>query len=153
METKIYNKALPLICIFLITIYHAQCKRFNILIMIDEQPCLTVGNFYIDIPSSTERKEFKYIVGSVDVNEDFYADLLRSSSQNVNINFEAIIPDKAFTSKYTINLPKTFLYHEYIIINIYNLDKKKYRRKYAKLIKDSKEYYVVIKTPHTMKFD
>lgn len=104
METKIYKKALTLICLFLLMICHAQCKRLNILIMIDEQPCLTVSNFRIDIAPSTEKNEFKYIVGSVDMSETFYADLLHSSSQNANISFEAVIPDKVFTSKYSIDL-------------------------------------------------
>jgi hypothetical protein len=153
METKIYKKTSTLICLFLLVIYHAQCKRLNILIMIDEKPCLTVNNFSINIPPSIEKNKFKYIVGSVDVNDNFYLGLLNSSSQNVNINFGAIIPDKVFISKYSISIPKIYLSEEYIIISIYNLDNKKYRNKYTKLVKDSKEYYVVIKTPNSMKFD
>lgn len=153
MENKIYKKILTLICFFILITFNAQCKRFNIIVMIDEQPCLTVNDFYINIPPSMENNEFKYVVGSVDVSDNFYANLLNTSSQNINIGFRAVIPNKVFASKYIINFPKSYLYHEYIIINIYNMNNKKYRRKYLNLVKDNKEYYVVIKTPNLLKFD
>jgi len=153
MGNKIYKKILTLVCFFILITCNAQCKRFNIIVMIDEQPCLTIHDFYINIPPSMEKNEFKYVVGSVDVSDNFYANLLNTSSQNINIGFGAVIPNKVFASKYIINFPKSYLYHEYIIINIYNMDNKKYRRKYSNIVKGNKEYYVVIKTPNLLKFD
>lgn len=151
MQDNILKKGLTLICVFTLTVFYSQCKRLNILIMIDEEPCLTVNNFYINIPPSIEKNEFNYIVGSVDINSNFSTNLFNTPSQNVNIGFEAIIPDKVFNMKYLIHVPKVYLNQEYIIINIFNLDKKKYRKRFSK-IADNDEYYVIIKSPYSMKF-
>ncbi len=152
MQNSIVKKVLILACSFILTTYYSQCKKLNILIMIDEEPCLTVNNFYINIPPSTEKIEFKYTVGSVDISDNFYTSLLNTSSQNINIGFEAIIPNKVFVSKYLVNLPKVYLNQEYVIINIFNLDKKKYRKRFSKIAKNDK-YYVIIKSPSSMRFD
>jgi len=54
---------------------------------------------------------------------------------------------------YNMVIPKTYLNYDYLIINVFNMYDKISKKKYNKLIKNNKEYYVVIETPGSMKFD
>ncbi|WP_148043460.1 MULTISPECIES: hypothetical protein [unclassified Chryseobacterium] len=120
--------------------------------MIDEKPSLTISDFYIS-SQSEEKIKAKYTVGGIDLNDETYTKLLNNQSQNLNLNFEAILPNKTFATKYVIEIPKSFFSQDYLIVNIFNLDNKKYKNKYSNLIKDNKKYYVVIETPSSMKFN
>lgn len=151
MQNKILKKTLNLICAFMLTSYYAQCKKLNLLIMIDDEPSLTVSNFHINLPQLTEKKIYKYVVGTVQIDDNFHQDLSSISSENINVDFGAIIPNRVSVSRYSINIPKVYFNQEYIIINIFNLDKKKYKKRFSKFSKND-EYYVIIKSPESMKF-
>lgn len=86
--------------------------------MIDEEPSLTINNFYIS-SQSEENVKAKYAVGGIDLNDETYIKLLNSQSQNINLNFEAILPNKAFATKYVIEVPNSFFRQDYLVINIF----------------------------------
>ncbi|MCU7613910.1 hypothetical protein N0B16_05625 [Chryseobacterium sp. GMJ5] len=152
MENNKFNKIFIVAFILMQSLFYAQCKKANLLIMIDENPSLTISDFYIG-SSLEENIKVKYSVGSIDLNDDIYTKLMNNQSENINLSFEAILPNKPFASKYIVSVPKTFFNQDYIIVNIFNLYHKKYRKKYLKLVKNNKEYYVVLETPNSMKFD
>jgi len=151
MQNKTLKKILNLICVFMLTSYYTQCKKLNLLIMIDDEPSLTISNFHINLPQSIEKKVYKYVVGTIELDDVFYKNLSSVTSENINVDFGAIITDKVSVSKYSINIPKVYFNQEYIIINIFNLDKKKYKKRFSKFSKND-EYYVIIKSPASMKF-
>jgi hypothetical protein len=151
MRNSILNKIFAIVFILTFSVFYAQCKKANLLIMIDEKPSLTINNFYIDSQSEKDIR-VKYSVGGIDLNDDIYTKLLNDQSQNLKLNFEAILPNKTFAAKYVIEIPNFFLNQDYIIINIFNLDNKKYKKKYLKMALNNKDYYVVIETPSSMKF-
>ncbi|ROI06327.1 hypothetical protein EGI16_00015 [Chryseobacterium sp. G0240] len=146
------NKIFTIAFILVFSVFYTQCKKANLLIMIDEKPSLTISDFYIS-SQSEEKIKAKYTVGGIDLNDETYTKLLNNQSQNLNLNFEAILPNKTFATKYVIEIPKSFFSQDYLIVNIFNLDNKKYKNKYSNLIKDNKKYYVVIETPSSMKFN
>lgn len=146
------KKAVAISFLFMLSLYNAQLIKRNFLIMVDEAPCYIVANLELT-SQSIKPINPNYIVGTIDFSENNYAKLLIDKSESFDLSFETILPNKSFPLKYSINIPKSFLNQDYIIINIFNMDNKKYKRKYSKLIKDKKEYYVVIKTPSAMKFD
>jgi hypothetical protein len=152
MQDKMIKKSATLILIFLLILFKAQSKKINILIMIDEKPSLITENLQLS-SKSLEPIKANYIVGTVDLTEENYTKLFNDKAADFNLSFNTILPKRTFASNYSIIIPKNFLKQEYIIINIFNMDNKIYKRKYSKLIKNIKEYYVVIETPNSMKFD
>ena len=120
--------------------------------MVDEKPCLIVSNLQIE-SMSMKAMTANYIVGTVDFTENNYERFINDKSSEFNFNFETILPKHNFPVNYLITIPKDFLKHEYVIINIFNMDNRTYKKKYSKLIKNNKEYYVIIETPNSMKFD
>lgn len=152
MQNKILKRSIILVFIFIFFLFQSQLKKVNVLIMIDEKPSLINENLQIN-SKSMDIITANYIVGTIDFSEDNYTRLLNDKSSYFNLNFEAIVPKNVSALKYSIAIPKDFLYQKYIIINIFNMDNKIYKRKYSKLIKNNKEYYVVIETPNSMKFD
>jgi len=99
MQNKTLKKILNLICAFMLTSYYAQCKKLNLLIMIDDEPSLTVSNFHINFPQFTEKYIYKYVVGTVELDDNFYKDLSSVSSENINVEFGAIITDRVSVSR------------------------------------------------------
>lgn len=146
------RKILVILCSFVIFSCNAQLKKINFLIMIDEKPSLIVSNLQIE-SQSMKTINANYNVGTIDISEDHYSILISDESPSLNLTFEAILPNHPISSKYLVNIPKLFFNQKYVIINIFNMDNKEYRKKYFKLMKFKKDYYVVIETPNSMKFD
>jgi hypothetical protein len=149
MQNKIFNKSIVLCFTLIIFFYQAQSKKINFLIMIDEKPSVLNNNLQLSSPSM-EIIKANYIVGTIDFSENDYKKLFDDNSSYFNVTFETILPQHTFASNYSITIPKNFIKQKYIIINIFNMDNKIYKRRYSKLIKDNKEYYIVIETPSSM---
>jgi len=152
MQDKMIKKSATLILIFLLILCKAQLKKINVLIMIDEKPSLITENLQLS-SKSLEPIKANYIVGTIDLTEENFTKFFNDNAADFNLSFNTILPKRNFASNYSIIIPKNFLKQKYIIINIFNMDNKIYKRKYLKLIKNTKEYYVVIETPNSMKFD
>jgi len=146
------RKILVIVCCFVIFSCNAQLKKINFLIMIDEKPCLVVSDLQIGL-ESMKIINADYNVGTIDIPESNYSTIISDESASLNLTFETILPNHTVSSKYSVNIPKSFFNQKYIIINIFNMDNKEYRKKYFKLMKLKKEYYVVAETPNSMKFD
>ncbi|MCS3530754.1 hypothetical protein [Chryseobacterium sp. JUb7] len=146
------KKTIIIFFTFIAFLYNAQIRKSNLLIMIDEKPCLIVNNLQLE--SQTMKSiNANYVVGTIDISENDYTRLLTDQSMSFNLNFESILANHSLSSKYEVTIPKIYLNQKYIIINIFNMNIKNYRKKYSELIKNNKEYYVVIETPNSMKFD
>ncbi|MFL9835742.1 hypothetical protein [Chryseobacterium terrae] len=146
------RKILIILCSFIIFYCNAQIKKINFLIMIDEKPSLIVSNLQIE-SQSMKTINANYNVGTIDISEDYYSTLISDESPSLNLTFEAILPNRAISSKYLVNIPKLFFNQKYIIINIFNKNSKTFKKRYSKKDQINKEYYVVIETPSSMKFD
>lgn len=120
--------------------------------MIDEKPCLIVSNLQL-ASQSMKNINADYNVGTIDISENNYSTIISDKSSSLNLTFEAILQSHAVSSKYSINIPKLFLTQKYIIINIFNKNSKTFKKRYSKKDQINKEYYVVIETPSSMKFD
>lgn len=146
------RKILIILCSFVIFLCNAQLKKINFLIMIDEKPCLIVSNLQL-ASQSMKNINADYNVGTIDISENNYSTIISDKSSSLNLTFEAILQSHAVSSKYSINIPKLFLTQKYIIINIFNKNSKTFKKRYSKKDQINKEYYVVIETPSSMKFD
>lgn len=151
MQNNISGKILTIIFVLTFSIFSSQCKKVNLLIMIDEKPALVVNDFYI-LSSFEESMKVKYSVGTINLDDENYTKLLNDKSQNITLNFESLLASKTFASKYAVEIPKSFLNQDYIIVNIFNMDNKKYKKKYLKTMQEKKDYYIVVETPNSMKF-
>jgi hypothetical protein len=110
----------------------------------------------IDDNSLNEPIQGKYIPGDLTLESDDFNKLESSNTKDFEISFSAILTvnqDLVKELKYNITIPKDYLNKEYFIINIFNIYNKISKKRFQKLIKNSKEYYVVIETQNSMKFD
>ncbi|WP_129059782.1 hypothetical protein [Chryseobacterium sp. CH25] len=121
------RKSIVLILVFAMILFKAQTKKINILIMIDEKPCLIANNMLIS-SQSIDLIDVDYIVGTINLSDDNYDKLINNKSSSFNIGFEAILPKFTFAQKYLISIPKEFLNQKYIIINIFNINNKIYKK-------------------------
>lgn len=150
MENKFLTKYLFILCLFLSSYFFSQTKKINFLIMIDEKPCLVVNNLQF-LSSFGETIDGDYNVGTIDLSDENYNKLINEHSVNFDISFETLLPKSLLVQKYTFSLPKVFFNQKYIIVNIFSKANKAYKKRY--LEKNNQEYYVVIETPNSMKFD
>ncbi|MCI3937851.1 hypothetical protein MQX03_11615 [Chryseobacterium aahli] len=153
MQNKIKLRILLLIIIFLPNMVMSQDKRINMIVIIDNEICISVEEFKIN---TLKPIIAKYSVGNLNLSYSEYDQILNNKEENVNIDITNSILSKNksyfIKANYKLNLPKVYLKQEYIIINIYSLSKKENRRKFSKIAKD-KEYYVTIKSTFSMKFE
>jgi hypothetical protein len=151
MENKIL-KYFFLLCLFFSSYVLSQTKKINFLIMVDEKPCLMVNDMHLNSPSMGSI-DINYTVGTIDLSDDNYYKFTNDKSLNFTVSFETFLPKSALIQKYLFSVPKEFLNQKYIIINIFNKDNEIYKKRYSKADKHNKEYYVVISSPNSMKFD
>lgn len=127
------------------------------IILIDGEISKSIYDFTISDSKTTEKKILgEYLPGDLIFEMQDYNGFIKNNADNYKISFNTILTiNKNLVSKksYNMEIPKFFLNQKYIIINIFNMDNKIFRKKYHKLIKDSKEYYVIIESPNSMKFD
>jgi len=152
MENKIFKKYFFVLFLFSSSFYFSQIKKNNFLIMIDEKPCLTIYDMQISSPSMGSI-EADYIVGTIDLSDNNYYKLANDNSLNFDVSFETFLPKSPLVQKYIFSLPKEFIKQKYIIINIFNKSSKIYKKRYSRVNKDKKEYYVVITSPDFSKLD
>ncbi|MDF2932637.1 MAG: hypothetical protein K0R36_1968 [Chryseobacterium sp.] len=156
MANKILKKYIYLGLFFLTNYVFSQNQKINMIILIDERICTSIYDFRISDPkTNVEIITGKYLPGDLIFDLKNYNELKKYDVIDYKISFDAILNiDKDIVSKRSFNLeiPKFFLYKDYIIVNIFNLNKKVYKKKYSKLAKN-KEYYVIVETPDAMKFD
>lgn len=152
MENKICKKYFFLLFLLFSSCFFSQIKKINFLIMFDEKPLLKAYSVSLRSPSIGVI-EADYIVGSIDLSNDYYNKIINDNSPDLDVQFEAFLPKSPLSKKYIFSLPKEFLNQKYIIVNIFNKGSKVYQKRYSKASKNSKDYYVVITSPDFSKFD
>ncbi len=139
--------------------FFSQTKKINLIILNDREISKSIYDFKIrpiDDNSLNEPIQGKYIPGDLTLESDDFNKLESSNTKDFEISFSAILTvnqDLVKELKYNITIPKDYLNKEYFIINIFNIYNKISKKRFQKLIKNSKEYYVVIETQNSMKFD
>ncbi|MCA6066192.1 hypothetical protein JI747_003310 [Chryseobacterium sp. RG1] len=157
MENKILKKYIFLLCLFFSSSFFSQNESINMIILIDGEINKSIYDFTISDSKITEKKILgEYVPGNLNFEMQDYSGFIKNSTDNYKISFNTILTiNKNLVSKksYNMEIPKFFLNQNYIIINIFNKDSKIYKKRYSGVNKNNKEYYIVIETPSSMKFD
>ncbi|MGG7549800.1 hypothetical protein ACQ7CX_04175 [Chryseobacterium arthrosphaerae] len=159
MQNKPFKQYFFLSIIFFSSCLFSQSRKLNLIILNDQEISKSIFDFKITAINNNSLNESitgKYIPGDLIIESKDFDRLLSSDNKDFEMSFTAIStvnPDLVKEFKYSIMIPKIYLNYDYLIINIFNMYNKNSRKKYSKLIKNNKEYYVVIETPNSMKFD
>lgn len=159
MGNKSFTQYLLLIIIFISSNLFSQTKNINLIILNDRNISKSVFNFKItplNYNSLEESVSGSYIPGNLVLESKDFDKLMNSNFENFEISFTQILtvnPDLVKELKYKVKIPKYYLNYEYLIVNIFNMYDKTSKKKYNKLIKNNKEYYIVVENPNSMKFD
>ncbi|PZU82742.1 MAG: hypothetical protein DI529_13760 [Chryseobacterium sp.] len=144
-----------LILISIPNLFLSQSKRINMIILVDQEICISVNEFKIN---TLKPIIAKYRVGNLDLSNSEYEYILNDKEENIDVDItnSVLNKNKIYFENlhYKFILPKVYLKQEYIIINIYSKGNKFYKKRYSGVSKqDRKEYYIVIEGPNSMKFD
>lgn len=142
---------------FFFTLTYAQdSKEFDLVIVIDDELVIAPEGFTIRLESFKDSLSFTpiYHPGSLELTKWQYDKLYSEEFTTMKIIFSYNLKYKKRAKNYfyEINFIKEWLEYPFTILRIYNLDKGKYRRKYAPVDKDSNfskvldfGYYQIIK--------
>jgi len=158
MQDKFLKQAFLLSFLLFANYFFSQTKKLNLIIVNDREISKSVYDFKIT-PTNGSLKESitgKYIPGDLILDSKDFDKLLSIDTKDFEVSFTTISTvnkDLVKDFKYVVTIPKVYFNSEYLIVNIFNMYNKISQKKYSKLIKNNKEYYVVIETPNSMKFD
>lgn len=137
-------KYITILMLFITTnIYSQEVKNINFIIVIDEEIVTSSLSVKLLITSKDGvSKEIKtttgYYPGNISLKKSDYDDLISDGTQNVilKFNYDPYINGKPYYYTYEIEAGKNWFEHMFFILKIYNLDKKKYRKRFDPLSKD-----------------
>jgi uncharacterized protein YqhQ len=130
------SKIMLLLLLFVSIIIYSQ-KRVNLIIFIDDK--IITNSLGLKFNSKTSENEYKitYYPG---IEIDLINSNIFKEDMMLQFDYSGFDHKVIKTYNYNISLDKGLFDNTYfLIINIYNLDKKKYKRRYCKI----KEAYVV----------
>ncbi|WP_261511753.1 hypothetical protein [Chryseobacterium paludis] len=159
MENKFLKQYFLLSFLLFSTLFLSQTKKINLIILNDREISRSIYDVTlkpITDDSLANPIIGKYVPGDLVLESKDFDKLLSSNNKDFEMSFTAIStvnPNLVKEINYNIVMPKIYLNYEYLIINVFNMYDKVSKKKYNKLIKNNKEYYVVIETPGSMKFD
>lgn len=158
MQDKFLKQAFLLLFSLFANYFFSQTKKLNLIIVNDREISKSIYDFKITSLSSSSNESItgKYITGDLLIDCKDFDKLLSSNTKDFEISFTVISTvnkDLVKDFKYTMTIPKAYFNSDYLIINIFNMYNKISKKKYSKLIKNNKDYYIVIETPNSMKFD
>jgi len=139
--------------------FFSQTKKINLIILNDQEVSKSIYDFKItpiNNSSFNESIKGKYIPGDLLLESEDFNKLELVNTNDLEISFTVISTvnqDLVKEIKYNMIIPKIYLNKEYLVINIFNMYNKTSKKRFQKLIKNGKEYYVVIEVPNSMKFD
>lgn len=127
--------------IFLLSIFYSQFifsqekMNFDFIITVDEKILLTLSNPKIIVRNKNNEKiddvRVNYYPGNFSVDTEKYNELLSEADTQFYLNFQQYEYSKKGIQNiknYEIELGKSWFKEQYIILNIYNTDTKKYRK-------------------------
>lgn len=141
------------------TLFLSQTKRINLIILNDREISKNIYDVTlkpINDDSVVSPIIGKYVPGDLVLESKDFDKLLFSNSKDFEMSFTAIStvnPNLVKQTNYKVIIPKIYLNDEYLILNIFNMYNKVSKKKYHKLINNDKEYYVIIESPNSMKFN
>ena len=130
------NLLKSLVLIFLLPIrLPAQAqKELNWIIVIDKEIAVVFSNPEFIITTDTDsivKFRTTYYPGNLVLDEEKYNILKSSKIKSISFEMLYYTNDKHQTiENYKINIPKGFIFDRYVIIDIFNLKIKRYRKKY-----------------------
>jgi hypothetical protein len=128
------NKIIVLLSCFMSVIAYSQ--KVNLIIFINNEIITSSIGLEFHSKTSADKYEYTYSPGKeVDITNDIF-------KENIVLQFDAYGDKEDPTKRYSYSIPlgiDLFKDTSFLIIKIYNLDKKEYRKKYCR----SKEPYVV----------
>jgi hypothetical protein len=122
-----------------------EIKNIDIIIVIDEQIVKVPLGIEFVIKDGTDSQKIEavggYHPGNISLNKSDYDKLISDQTKSIYLKFsyQTYVGNEPYYYSYEIEYNKFWLQDTYNIINIYNLDKRKYRRKY-KPISSDKDY-------------
>ncbi|WP_430614151.1 hypothetical protein [Flavobacterium sp. JP2137] len=138
-------KYITILMLFItINVYSQEVKNINFIIVIDEEIITNSLGVKLLITSKDESsREIKtttgYYPGNISLRKSDYDDLISDETQSVilKFNYQTYIKDKSYYYTYEIEAGKNWFNHNmFFILKVYNLDKKKYRKRFDPLSKD-----------------
>ena len=141
------------------TLFLSQTKRINLIILNDREISKSIYDVTlkpINDDSLVSPIIGKYVPGDLVLESKDFDKLLFSNIKDFEMSFTAIStvnPNLVKQTNYKVIIPKIYLNDEYLILNIFNMYNKVSKKKYHKLINNDKEYYVIIESPNSMKFN
>ncbi|MDL2142512.1 hypothetical protein QQY79_08265 [Flavobacterium tructae] len=128
-----FTKIIIFIAFFLNYLSYAQSKSCNLILIIDNKIVTQNLEMIFHSENLTDYK-FQYSLGKeLNLNND----LLKNENVTLNFNYDGLYKDFVKTYKYNIDLKSGWINNtSYLIIRIYNLDKKQFKKAFCKELKD-----------------
>lgn len=124
-------------------IYSQEVKDINFIIVIDEEIVANSLDIKLLITYKDESsREIKtttgYYPGNISLKKSDYDDFISDETQSVilKLHYDPYINGKPYDYTYEIEAGKNWFKQTFFILKIYNLDKKKYRKRFDPLSKD-----------------
>lgn len=137
-------KYITILILFITTnIYSQEVKNSNFIIVIDEEIVTnSLGIKLLVTSKDGNSREIEpitgYYPGNISLKKSDYDDLISDETQSVilKLRYDPYINGKSYDYTYEIEAGKNWFNDMFFILKIYNLDKKKYRKRFDPLSKD-----------------
>jgi hypothetical protein len=138
--------------VYMVCYSQNDAKNLDFVVVIDEQVWVTQSNtqlILVDQDSVISELQTTYHPGNLSFEAEDYEKLMSSSIKAVylKITYFEYVEEKQNIYNYVIPINKNWLKENYLVLHIYNLSKKKYRRVFDPLSFD-KNYTFEISSPN-----
>lgn len=128
----------------------------NFMVTVNEELMISLSNFRIDVNSTNKSNSFllRYVPGKLKLTAEEYNAIFLSQHSELEVSFTAGFYDKEEYYQYDYKIPfkKKWLVEEFCVLSLYNLNKKKYRKKFKPLHEDGR-YSFSINLPSSSIFN
>jgi hypothetical protein len=128
--------------VYQVSIAQEKIKSFDIIIFVDEEIVTSLSKPVIiakEGKSVLKRIDISYHVGNLSLSAEDYYMIFSNQEKTLFIQFDYYqysSRDKQQVYNYEIEIGKNWLKQTFVVLKIYNLDKKKYKKRFAPLSKD-----------------
>jgi hypothetical protein len=128
--------------VYQVSIAQEKIKSFDIIIFVDEEIVTSLSKPVIiakEGKSVLKRIDISYHVGNLSLSAEDYYMIFSNQEKTLFIQFDYYqysSRGKQQVYNYEIEIGKNWLKQTFVVLKIYNLDKKKYKKRFAPLSKD-----------------
>ncbi len=128
--------------VYQVSIAQEKIKSFDIIIFVDEEIVTSLSKPVIiakEGKSVLKRIDISYHVGNLSLSAEDYYMIFSNQEKTLFILFDYYqysSKGKQQVYNYEIEIGKNWLKQTFVVLKIYNLDKKKYKKRFAPLSKD-----------------